>query len=149
MLSKFSWPWKNKKWWKKQTMFIRNVQRAKCWQHLKLIIDLPIYQTRSWHLKYLWSFHPERFGTWSNLTCAYFSDGLVKNPPIYERFPDSFSRHFTLEPSSESKNCGSKWVFPKIGVPQNGWFIMENPIKMDDLGVPLFLETPKYEKLWI
>ena len=24
--------------------------------------------------------------------------------------------------------------FPKIGVPQNGLFIMENPINMDDLG---------------
>jgi len=25
-------------------------------------------------------------------------------------------------------------MFPKIVVPQNGWFITENPIKMDDLG---------------
>ena len=31
------------------------------------------------------------------------------------------------------------WI-QEIGLPQNGWFIMENPIKMDDLGVPLFLE---------
>ena len=41
-----------------------------------------------------------------------------------------------------------KWGFPKIRVPQNGWFIMENLIKMDDLGEnPLFSETSKCSRI--
>ena len=29
---------------------------------------------------------------------------------------------------SKREKCLLIWVFPKIGVPQNGWFTMENPI---------------------
>ncbi len=38
-------------------------------------------------------------------------------------------------------------MFPKIGVPQNGWFRMENQIKIDDLGGknPYFLEEHPYK----
>ena len=32
--------------------------------------------------------------------------------------------------------------FHKWGVPQNGWFIMNNPMKMDDLGCPHFTKPP-------
>jgi hypothetical protein len=32
----------------------------------------------------------------------------------------------------------SIWRFPKIRVPQNRWFMMENPMESDDLGVPPF-----------
>ena len=34
------------------------------------------------------------------------------------------------------------YMGPKIGVPQNGWSIMESPIKIHDVGVLPFSETP-------
>ena len=51
--------------------------------------------------------------------------------------------HWYIQRTNET--TFSSWVFPKIGVPQNGWF-MENPIKMDNLGVPLFSETSSWRK---
>ena len=47
-------------------------------------------------------------GSRSNMptTCGREDPKISRNPPSWQ-----------------------KWVFPKIGVPQNGWFRMENPIK--------------------
>jgi len=36
----------------------------------------------------------------------------------------------------------SNGCFQKIGIPQNGWFIMENPIKMGWFGYPYFRKHP-------
>ena len=41
------------------------------------------------------------------------------------------------------------WMFPKIGTPKWMVKIMENPIKMDDLGAPLFSETSIFIYIYI
>ena len=69
-----------------------------------------------------------------NFCCVYFGR-LVQIDPF-------FKHENNIGVNIYSKSDGSIWGFPKIVVPQNGWFIKENPIKMDDLGVQPFKETP-------
>ena len=82
-------------------------------------------------------FETTRFGE-STVCLNHFCWGIVLKQPVQDFVGESVEK----TPIKINKKPSATWGFPKIVVPQNGWFIREKPIKMDDLGVPLFLETP-------
>ena len=91
------------------------------------------------HLNFVWDIH----GQLMTFDClvVYHHDTLS--------VCDSRRRHVLARITSElalsilrNSIIPTTYVFPKIGVPQNGWFTMDNPIKMDDLGVPYFWKHP-------
>ena len=85
-------------------------------------------------LVYIFMFHPFAFGT---KKCIHFKDR-------------TYQRHRFRSPQGGPRSNRYKWIVIYMGVSKNSgtpkWMvkIMENPIKMDNLGVPLFLEAPIY-----
>ena len=90
-----------------------------------------------------------------------FKNVLLLTPEIVEDEPRiltsvffkmgwfNFNHQLPLDPPTKPREIHDGffspqhiWVLPKIGVPQNGWFIMKIPIKMDDLGKPTILGNP-------
>ena len=69
---------------------------------------------------------------YSNIFGSLKHGGRLRKKPARQLFHPFPPKDCFLKSTHTPEN--KTWVFPKIGVPQNGWFIMENPIKMGWFG---------------
>ena len=99
-----------------------------------------------WHKEFVRSFEGNKTFNGSNVFGTVFFRWPKKKMPNEknsQEFPNETSCLAGKKKAVVAVGFIYRWVFPKIRVPQNGWFMMENSIKIDDLGEnPLFLETP-------
>ena len=88
--------------------------------------------------KMFWLFFPARINSHVLKHIRITIDELDHPRPKFSILPTFFAQGSSWQAGdswSTDAWKGSWWVFPKIGIgPKNGWFIMENPTKMNDLG---------------
>ena len=114
-----------------------------------------------WYLRYWWMLDLKQLDvlrihlTWAmsiikskkwrfpeNGSLLYFCGLMIRKLWVYHGIS---SRMVVYQ--SQHKGYGDLEVSIKWGYPPNGWFLRETPIKMDDLEVPLFMETSIYR--WV
>ena len=124
--------------------------------HLDLIWTMSLYQI---HRKKIWTQGTHITVTLLPASSCCFLGLTFDHPQTQWQFTIIKKEVDWIPPQISSRRTGSPtkywrflwfwltpyiWVFPKSGYPKMDEFIRENPIRIDDLGVPQFWEAPIY-----
>ena len=107
---------------------------------LTCVLPLHSFTATYWMYKFSCTcfYLPKNFLAWCYFTLRGLYQIILLQHPIISSTKKTLALlHFWMPKLTSQRKKSSIWMFPKIGVPQNGWFVMENLIKMDDLGAPL------------
>ena len=125
-----------------QGIVICYYRRIPCFLTMKLTLESDPRKALTWSPFFL---QESTTNLWDDTPCDWcLPVGCAGSQLPWRVHMDIWATYSDLIRRSYVMSKGLIWMFPKIVVPQNGWLMMETPIKMDDLWVPLFLETPIY-----